>query len=121
MARGDDPLEKDIQRDVIRYLHARGLTTAAVPNGAMLAGDGRSRARQMNMLKATGLRPGFPDLIILWPLGGVGFMEIKREGGRQSEGQIHWQGCLEFIGHRYAIVRSIEDAEETLKEWGIAA
>lgn len=41
----------------------------SIPNGAVLAGDARARAMQMNKLKRTGLRPGVPDLFLA-----LGFM-----------------------------------------------
>lgn len=115
------PLEKHIQRSVLAYLRARGITTAHVPNGSVLAGGPRERAMQTNALKANGMRPGFPDLVLMHSQGRVGFMEVKREGEKQSEAQMHWQGTLEFLGHRYAVVRSIDDAAETLTAWGWAA
>ena len=112
------PLEKHIQRAVLDYLRARGIVIAHVPNGSVLAGGPRERAMQVNALKANGMRPGFPDLILLTSDARVGFMEVKREGEKQSEAQLHWQGALEFLGHHYAVVRSIEDAAETLTTWG---
>lgn len=36
---------------------------AAIPNGALLAGDARRRAGQVAKLKREGMRPGMPDLI----------------------------------------------------------
>lgn len=118
MPRARQPLEKNIQRSVIAYLHARGVTTAHVPNGSVLAGGPRERAMQVNALKANGMRPGFPDLVCIASQGRVGFMEIKREGEKLAEAQIHWAGALEFLGHKIATVRSIEDAAETLEKWG---
>jgi hypothetical protein len=114
------PLEKSIQRSVIAYLRARGIDAVHVPNGSVLAGGPKERAMQVNALKANGMRPGFPDLICIASGGRVGFMEVKREGEKQSEAQMHWQGGLEFLGHKYAVVRSIDDAAETLERWGWA-
>lgn len=118
MPRARQPLEKDIQRSVIAFLQAHGVTTAHVPNGSVLAGGARERAMQVNALKRNGMRPGFPDLICLHSEGRVGFMEIKREGEKLSEAQNHWAGALEFLGHNIATVRSVADAEATLNEWG---
>lgn len=112
------PLERDIQRSVLAYLHLLGITAVHVPNGSVLAGGSKERAMQVNALKKNGMRPGFPDLILFDKGGRVGFMEVKREGEKQGEAQIHWQGQLEYLGHLYAVVRSIEDVEETLVRWG---
>lgn len=119
--RAAKPLEKHIQRSVLAYLRAHGIDAVHVPNGSALAGGPKERAMQVNALKANGMRPGFPDLVLIASQGRVGFMEVKREGEKQSEAQIHWQGALTFLGHKYAVVRSIEDAAETLQEWGWAA
>ena len=115
---GVGPLEKVVQREVIAYLHARGIATAHVPNGSVLAGDAKARAMQVNALKKAGMRVGFPDLICIASGGRTGFMEIKREGEKLGEHQIHWAGALEHLGHNFAVVRSVADAEETLVKWG---
>lgn len=112
------PLEKHIQRAVLDYLRLRGIVAAHVPNGSVLAGGPRERAMQVNALKSNGMRVGFPDLVLLASGARVGFMEVKREGEKQSEAQLHWQGALEHLGHRYAVVRSVDDAAETLAAWG---
>ena len=115
---GVGPLEKVVQREVIAYLHARGIATAHVLNGSVLAGDAKARAMQVNALKKAGMRVGFPDLICIASGGRTGFMEIKREGEKLGEHQIHWAGALEHLGHNFAVVRSVADAEETLVKWG---
>lgn len=112
------PLEKHVQRAVIDYLHARGITTAHVPNGSVLAGDARARAMQVSALKANGMRPGFPDLIAIASGGRCGFIEVKREGEKLGEAQVHWAGALEHLGHKHAVVRSVDDVIETLERWG---
>lgn len=118
MASGGKPLERSIQRSILAYLHARNITAVHVPNGSVLAGGPRERAIQVNALKANGMRPGFPDLILLGTQGRIGFMEVKREGEKLGEAQVHWAGTLEYMGHKIATVRSIEDAAETLAAWG---
>lgn len=119
MARGDRPLERVIQRQVVAYLTARGIRTAHVPNGSQLAGGAVSRARQMNALKADGLRAGFPDLILL-SKHGVGFLEVKREGEKLSDRQTVWRAEIEELNLPWACVRSVDDVKETLAEWGWA-
>ena len=60
-------------------------------------------------LKAMGMRPGWPDLEILLPKGGVVFFEFKTKSGRQSMSQKEMQLLLESIGHKYFIIRSVDD------------
>lgn len=110
--------ERMVQRDIRDYLTAKGFISVHVPNGAQLAGGASSRARQMNALKGDGLLPGFPDIIVLGTNARVGFMEVKNEGGKQNENQKAVQAWMERDGHKYAVVRSVDDAKETLVEWG---
>jgi len=59
----------------------------AVPNGAWLAGDKKTRAILMNSLKKQGLRKGVSDIIILKPVGkyhGL-ILETKRTSGTRSK------------------------------------
>ena len=109
--------ERAIQRAIRQYLASVGLISAHVPNGASLAGNPKRRAMQMNNLKGDGLTPGFPDLIVMGTDSRVGFMEVKAEGGKQNENQLNVQSWMDRDGHKYAVVRSVDDAKETLQEW----
>lgn len=60
--------ERQIQRLIIKGLRKLGIRCAHVPNGAHLAGDAQARMRQMAALRADGLLPGFPDLLLWRPL-----------------------------------------------------
>ncbi len=110
--------ERATQKAVRQYLAVNGFESVAVPNGAVLAGDKTRRAIQMMELKAEGLRPGFPDLIVFNNRGQVGFMEIKTEGGKLSQTQNQVRNWMLRDGHKYAVVRSVDDAKETIAEWG---
>ena len=117
------PLEKDVQHAVLQFLAAKRIYAAAVPNGSVLAGDARARAMQSNALKRSGMRPGFPDLILVEHSGEnarVGFMEVKREGGKMSPEQIAFADQCSDWRLPFAVVRSVQDAEETLTQWGWA-
>ena len=111
--------ESALQRSIRHYLTLNGIDSVAVPNGAHLSGDASARARQMNAMKADGLRVGFPDLL-LYPrrIAAIGHFEIKREGGKLSPAQTECIAWLQGRGHRVAVIRSIEDARDTLVEWG---
>lgn len=109
--------ERTIQRAIRQYLAKRGFISAHVPNGASLAGNAKRRAMQMNNLKGDGLVVGFPDLIVMGTDARVGFMEVKNEGGKQNDNQKAVQSWMERDGHKYAVVRSVDDVAETLAEW----
>ena len=113
--------EKHVQSAVVDYLRVRGIVPVAVPNGSVLAGGPKERAMQMNALKRAGLHVGFPDLIAYHHTGQIGHIEIKDEGARfDNDNQIACRDWLVNLGHRHAVVRSIDDMAETLAEWGWA-
>ncbi len=78
----------------------------AIPNGAFLGGDVKTLASgaripmaaiRMNRLKAEGLKPGVPDVMLPVARGGFHglFLEFKRtKGGKHSEGQ---KGMRDFL------------------------
>jgi len=109
--------ESVIQRAVIKRLSALGYIAASVPNGSHLAGDKMARVRQMASMKADGLMPGFPDLVVIGK-GRVGFMEVKTDVGKLSPAQNMARKILEDKGQRWACVRSQDEAVDALKQWG---
>ena len=110
--------EAALQRQIKAHLNAKGLWAVHVPNGAVLGGNKRQRAIQVNSLKADGMQVGFPDLLVYGGGRRLGHLEVKCEGQKQSENQIKVQARIEAMGHKYAVVRSIADVDETLSEWG---
>jgi hypothetical protein len=113
--------EAQIQSQVRQYLAAQAIDSIHFANGAVLAGDRVARAKQINKLKAAGMVAGAADLILFDRrfVRRVGFFEIKAEGGRVSPAQIAFAELATGVwGLPYAVIRSIEDARETLSEWG---
>lgn len=95
--------------------------TFAVPNGAMLGG-GKIGAIRANVLKAEGMRPGAPDLVIPSARGGYFgvFLEMKTKTGKLSENQEQFiveaekQGYMCFVA--YGADEAIEMLEGYLKK-----
>lgn len=110
--------ETALQRQIKRLLEKLGYKVVHVPNGAVLAGNAKQRAIQMNSLKGNGLCVGFPDLLVYGGGRKIGHIEIKLEGEKQSKTQKEVQGWLDDMGHQYAVCRSLLDVTETLEEWG---
>ena len=110
--------ESAIQRKIRHSLAKRGFASVAVPNGAVLAGDKAARYRQMASLKADGLYPGFPDLLVYGSRGRIGHIEVKTPTGTIQDTQKKAAKWLETLGHHYAVCRSPEDAEAALVAWG---
>jgi hypothetical protein len=72
------------------------------------------------MAKAMGQRAGFPDLMILYN-GIAYFIEFKHGKGTQTQSQKDFQADLAATGFdHYAVIRSIDELVEILKEWGLA-
>lgn len=110
--------ETKIQRAMLKHIRALGFEAVHVPNGAVLAGNPKRKAIQMNALKADGLMVGFPDLLIYGPNGKHGLIEVKAEGGKQQASQQAVEAWLSGWGHHYAVCRSDDDVTEAMTEWG---
>lgn len=112
--------ESALQSQCVAYLaimeRQGALTYTAVPNGSVLAGDKAQRARQMNLLKSTGLRPGFPDLLIFLPAGRCGAAELKSDKGVLSPAQKDWRAGLEAMGFAWRLIKSLDEMKEYVAE-----
>jgi hypothetical protein len=108
------PREDAIQEAIVQLLRLaadRRTIYLAIPNG--IPASARIGAR---FVKA-GLLAGAPDLLIITPDGRTNFLEVKAPDGRQSDAQKDFQARCAVLGLRYRVVRSIGEAEETLREW----
>lgn len=112
--------EHDLQRAVLKLI--RTVTPPmtmvwATPN------EGRRTWSEASRLKAQGLRPGVPDLILICPSGFAYFMECKAKGSL-TEGQRLFRRDLmasDVRAPRWALVKSLEDAAAALSTWGLMA
>lgn len=69
-------------------------------------------------MRALGVLKGVPDLVLLWN-GKVGFIEFKSPTGRLTPEQSAFFGEVERQGHKTAVVRSMEEIEALVQQWGI--
>jgi len=108
--------EHAIQKAIARYLlhlELQGkLLYFAIPNG------GDRHIAVAAKMKAEGVRAGVPDLMVLAD-GVPRFLEVKTSRGDLSTNQKDWFKALDDQGVDCALVRSITDVENVLKEWGI--
>lgn len=113
-------LESPIQRAGIRTFALLGCYAVHVPNGSHLAGGELARAKQMATLKADGLSPGFPDLIVIDQRAPrVGVVECKREGKDTLDpDQIWWRDECLRIGVPWGLLNTIEGPIDILRTWG---
>ena len=107
--------EHQLQSALCNYLDLalkRDLDYFAIPNG------GLRHIRVAVNLKAEGVKRGTPDICIMLPHGRVGWMELKTARGRQSLEQKGFAARCARLDHPYALIRSIDDAKDALREWG---
>lgn len=102
--------EEKIQRDVAKFLDA-ALPTDAVwwhtPNGG-----GRSKA-EAGALKAQGVKPGVPDVVVFWR-GKLICIELKAPGGYPSPAQKLMRDRLQAAGAEWFLARSLEAVQFAL-------
>ena len=97
--------EAQIQHEVVMYLQKENIFCHSVPNELA----GANAGARMSQFVATGLRKGVADLIVWWPDGKLGYVEMKTPTGSQSKVQKTFeQRCREY-GVRYDLARSVED------------
>ena len=56
-------------------------------------------------------KKGSPDFYIFLPNGRTIHLEVKNEKGRQSVGQLEFELKIKQLGHRYCVVRSVDEVE----------
>ncbi|MGO9006617.1 MAG: VRR-NUC domain-containing protein [Beijerinckiaceae bacterium] len=72
-------------------------------------------------LKAMGVRPGVPDLLLLRPDGVIHCLEFKRAGEYISEDQENFRlHCLAH-GIPFVVVSTIDETLYALDKWGVLA
>lgn len=79
-------------------------------------GEWRSKAGGAK-LKAMGVKPGIPDLILIAPDNTVRFLELKREGEKLSDAQMEFEVFCIKHGHAHAVAYNLKEALEILSEW----
>lgn len=111
--------EDQLHRSVAQYL-ALVLKPPTLWNTFPAGGGGKARGQR---LKAMGLKPGWPDLIVLHPKGRLTMvlgLELKCGRNRQSAEQkaVAEQFAGLPLAH-LAVCRSIDDVASELKAWEI--
>lgn len=85
----------------------------AVPNG------GYRKIRTGIRLKATGVKPGIPDIFL--PVGrgkyhGL-FIEMKSDKGRVQKNQKEWHEALRAQGYKVEVCRGCDPAVKVIQEY----
>jgi uncharacterized membrane protein len=78
---------------------------------------GRAGAIEGGIKQALGTLGGFPDLIVFWH-GRFWAFEVKSVKGRVLETQESVGAPIQFMGGRWAVVRSVEEVADLVHVWG---
>lgn len=89
-----------------------GVVIVAVPNGALRG------QKALNQARREGAAWGFPDVVCLWPGGGIAFIEFKAAAGRLDANQVEWQMRLNEMGFRVVVSRDPDHALAFLRDCG---
>jgi hypothetical protein len=108
-----------IQRDVKRFLtYCLPLPGPDYVEWTSSQAGAHLGAKQRIKAKASGLRPGWPDLQFLLPTGRTHYIEIKAPGGSLSAEQRAFRDLARPHG-LWALCRSVDEVEATLRGWGV--
>jgi len=117
--------ESQIQSACVEWFRARfpefRLNLFSVPNGAMLAGDGKRRAMRWAILEREGAVAGASDLFLSVPSGDYfGFyIEMKRPGQKRTATQVAFQDAQRVVGYAVTVCTSLEAFTEVVQSYFI--
>jgi hypothetical protein len=115
MTKNNTPLEIHEQMVVVDYLkllmdQGKVIEYTALPNNTYTKSWNQKRKQ-----KAEGLRPGFPDLCVVFP-NHMNFIEMKRKrGGNVSKAQKDWNIAINNAGVKAYIAKGSDEAIEIIK------
>lgn len=111
--------EELIYRAVVQHLEYRQRPGVLFTHPA--SGGGRSKA-EAGVMKALGVRKGWPDLIGV-VIDGSGLnlwgLELKAPQGRLTKEQREWIEAVSDAGHYAGWASSVDDAVDLLTGWGV--
>lgn len=109
--------ESQLQRACVMWFRLQHSDIAknlvSIPNGY------RTTPLQAKIAKMEGLTSGASDLFLFMPnkhYHGL-CIEMKTPKGRQQESQKEWQWCVEKVGYKYVICRSIDDFRQIIDDY----
>jgi hypothetical protein len=128
--------ETELQKNVCHYLDVAcpEVVYAATPNQQVMSGvvrglciklfgevKGKEYAdtilsRIVAGLKATGLTPGWPDIVLHWHPSKTLYLELKTPTRSVKPEQKAIHSRLKAIGHSCVIVRSLSDLQHAVRE-----
>lgn len=110
MSTRSEPLERDIQRAIVRVLRLHRFDVEVLRQGAMRVRDpGKTRTRFVRQ----GMSAGTPDLYVVHTR--AIWLEVKRPSGRLTEAQEELHEAWRRRGVFVAVVRSPVEAVEAVR------
>jgi hypothetical protein len=107
-----DATERAVHLGVAQYLNLRRAVWFHTPNG------GSRNVVEAARMKALGVKPGIPDVIVIAPC--LCALELKRERrSSTTDSQLAWLEAFAAAGFKVAVAKGIDDAIGKLREWGI--
>ena len=107
--------EHEEQVKVVKWCRENKIKVFSVPNGFI---SGSKDVTYMSYMKAEGLLPGSPDLVVLPGNGVVLFVEMKKEkGGILSDKQKDFRDFCKDNGYHYCCAKGANDAIELIKNY----
>ena len=100
--------EDQIQIATVKYLEKMNIFCHSVPNEL----GGKNAMLRTKHFVAMGLKHGVADLVIWWPDGKIGYVEMKSERGKQTDLQRKFQKRCEKYGVRYDVCHSLDEVKE---------
>lgn len=108
------PSEHEEQKALTKWARSRGIELLfAIPNG------GYRSMSVAKKLKAEGVQPGVPDMLLAIPRApyhGL-FIEMKSMKGTASKIQKAWITALNAQGYKAVICRGFEEGKATIKDY----
>ena len=101
-----------------QFLDARHGHYSAIEHGRLHHGTPAQRGAEWERLKAQGVKPGLPDLMI-WLRGRFVAVELKAGRNTTSDHQDGFRDGLVTLGHHYEVARSVTDLHGLLSRYGV--
>ena len=110
------PLETEEQRNFVAHLERIGVLFYAVPN------EGKRSRWAAQKMKAEGMKPGVPDIVICHARGGYHglYIELKRRNSTASAlrpNQREWKENLEAQGYRVEVCKGAMHAADVVADY----
>ncbi len=104
--------EHALHREVATHL--RAVLAPPIIWTTLDAGAGKMRARTASQRRNRGVKPGWPDILIIAPGPNVLGIELKTKAGRQDANQIAVQEAFYGCKAWYVLCRSVEEVNKAL-------